>query len=239
MGNQSSVKSHISNAERTGVFQLTKYNLSEFPVEILRLKSNLRTLDLSYNKLKRIPGSISEFSQLKQLTLTNNKIIELPEEMGRLKKLETIDCSVNILRSIPSSMSQLVNLRSVTLSHNQLFSFPIQLVTCKHLDLLDLSHNKITKVPEERASLQVSELNLNQNQITTLSDSIAQCPRLKVLRLEENCLPIEAITEKILNDSHISLLAVEGNLFEMKDLHNCVGYEAYMERYTATKKKMM
>jgi hypothetical protein len=34
------------------------------------------------------------------------------------------------------------------------------------------------------------------------------------------------------------LLAVDGNLFDSKDLMKADGYTQYMERYTATKKKM-
>ena len=74
-------------------------------------------------------------------------------------------------------------------------------------------------------------------QISSLSEAIADCPRLKVLRLEENCLDLTAFTPHILKDSTIALLAVEGNLFEMKKFNDLEGLDQYMERYTATKKK--
>jgi len=57
------------------------------------------------------------------------------------------------------------------------------------------------------------------------------------VRLEENCLQIPTIIP-LLRDSAISLLALEGNLFDMKDLAHADGYEQYMDRYTAVKKKM-
>ena len=108
----------------------------------------------------------------------------------------------------------------------------------KHLDVLDLSHNKLTNVPNGVSSLHVTELNLNQNQISQISEEFADCPRLKTLRLEENCLPLHAIHKRILAESKISMLALEGNLFELKRLTDLDGYEQYMERYTAVKKKM-
>ena len=58
-----------------------------------------------------------------------------------------------------------------------------------------------------------------------LSNSLAECPRLKVLRLEENCLETASITTVLLRDSKIALLAVEGNLFEMKAFREMEGYE--------------
>lgn len=69
-----------------------------------------------------------------------------------------------------------------------------------------------------------------------MSDELAKCSRLKTLRLEENCL--QAISPVILKESSISLLAVDGNLFESKEFMQTEGYTDYMERYTATKKKM-
>ena len=75
-------------------------------------------------------------------------------------------------------------------------------------------------------------------QVSVLSDELSRCPQLKTLRLEENCLTLASISPVILRDSKISLLAVEGNLFDVKDLTQTEGYSQYMERYTATKKKM-
>lgn len=108
----------------------------------------------------------------------------------------------------------------------------------KHLNMLDLSRNKLTQIPNGVGTLNVTELILNQNQISTISEDLAQCPRLKTLRIEENCLSINSMPTKVLRESQISSLLVEGNLFEMKDFLNVDGYDKYMERYTAVKKKM-
>ncbi|KAM7299181.1 hypothetical protein ISCGN_019748 [Ixodes scapularis] len=162
----------------------------------------------------------------------------LPDSMCKLKKLESLLLGVNQLSRLPETLSQLGNLKTVVLSENRLTSFPRCFCGLKHLDVLDLSRNRIAEVPDCVGDLQATELNLNQNQISLLSENVANCPRLKVLRLEENCLQISSIPTSLLADSQVSLLAVEGNLFELKDLQEKEGYEAYMERYTATKKKM-
>lgn len=114
---------------------------------------------------------------------------------------------------------------------------PIFFCRLKYLDVFDLSRNEIKCVPSEVAGLHITELNLNQNQITELSSNVADCPRLKTIRLQENCLQLQAIHSRILTDSKVSNMSLEGNLFEMKQLHELNGYEAYMERYTAVKKK--
>lgn len=58
-----------------------------------------------------------------------------------------------------------------------------------------------------------------------MSDAVSECPHLKVLRLEENCLELSAFTPKILRDSAIALLAVEGNVFDIKAFRSLEGYD--------------
>ena len=62
-------------------------------------------------------------------------------------------------------------------------------------------------------------------QVRRLSDEVAKCPRLKVLRLEENCLELSAFSPAILRDSNISLLALDGNLFDTKQFRDLEGYD--------------
>ncbi|KAF6724127.1 Leucine-rich repeat-containing protein 57 [Oryzias melastigma] len=236
MGN-SALKSHLETSQKTGVFQLTAKGLQEFPEELQRLTANLRTVDLSGNKIEVLPASIGNFLQLKSLTLNSNRLTALPSEMGKLKKLETLCLSGNRIERLPPTLGQLKALRTLNLSGNQISEFPLGLGTLRQLDMLDLSRNHIHSVPPEVSDLQAIEINLNQNQISGLSPEISRCPRLKVLRLEENCLELNSIPHAILSDSQVSLLSVEGNLFEVKNLRELEGYEKYMERFTATKKK--
>ncbi|XP_032882608.1 leucine-rich repeat-containing protein 57 isoform X2 [Amblyraja radiata] len=236
MGN-SALKAHLETAQKTGVFQLTGKGLNEFPMDLQRLSTNLRMVDLSGNKMETLPSVIGQFSVLKSLTLNSNRLAVLPEDLGKLKKLENLHLNGNSLKNLPSSFGQLAALKTLSLSGNRLKEFPLQLCQLRHLDVVDLSKNKIQRLPDEVEQLQAIELNVNQNQVSQISPHISRCPRLKVLRLEENCLEISMIPNSILADSQISLLAVEGNLFEIRKLQELEGYDKYMERFTATKKK--
>ena len=62
-------------------------------------------------------------------------------------------------------------------------------------------------------------------QIAHIPDALAMCPRLKVLRFEENCVSLAGLSTKILSDSNISLLASQGNLFNAKEFQDVDGYE--------------
>ncbi|GFS73451.1 leucine-rich repeat-containing protein 57 [Nephila pilipes] len=236
MGN--AIKPHIKNAEKTGVLQVANTGLHEFPREMFQLVNVLRTLDLSNNKICNIPPTIGNFTNLKNLTASQIKITSLPEEIGTLKKLENINFSLNDLTCLPASFSLLINLRTINLSNNKFVDLPAVFSDMKRLEMLDMSHNKLVEIPEHVKHVSAIEINFNQNQISVLSEGIAECNRLKVLRLEENCLQLSAVPEKLLTDSQISLLTIDGNLFESKDLHAREGWEKYMERFTATKKKL-
>lgn len=237
MGN-AGLKQHLETAKKTGVLKVSQNKLNEFPAGFLQLAGHLRTLDLSDNKFVIVPNEISRFMHLRHLNLNKNKISKLPDCVGALTKLETLNVSNNNLTSLPRTITNMIHLKQVYLSDNHLKEFPTVFCGLKHLDILDLSRNEIKLIPSDISGLNVSELNLNQNQISDINPQIAGCPRLKTLRLEENCLQITAIHSNILMDSTISNLALEGNLFEMKQLADLNGYEAYMDRYTAVKKKL-
>lgn len=237
MGN-SGLKQHYETAKKTGVLKISQKKLTEFPASLKQLEPLLRTLDLSENRFTILPNEIGSFKLLKHLNINQNKLNTLPESIGELSKLESLSVSANKITTLPQSLSNLSNLKQVYLSDNQISEFPLMFCGLRHLDMLDISKNKITEVPDGISNLHVTELNMNQNQLLKLSESIADCPRLKTLRLEENCLQLSAIHSRILTDSTISVLALEGNLFDMKSFTEAEGYEKYMERYTAVKKKM-
>lgn len=58
----------------------------QFPSELQKLTSNLRTIDLSNNKIDSLPPLIiGKFTLLKSLSL-NLKLTVLPDELGNLKR---------------------------------------------------------------------------------------------------------------------------------------------------------
>lgn len=237
MGNKV-VKQHFETAQKTGVLKISQQRLTEFPPHMRTFPNVLRTLDLSENRFAHLPEDIGRFDLLKHLNLSDNRLTELPVVLGNLVRLETLNVANNMLTTIPRQLNALKNLKQVHLNNNQLVEFPTMFCGLKHLDILDLSRNKITKIPAEVAQLLVTELNCNQNQIASVAIEIADCPKLKTLRLEENCLPITEIHSKILKESKVSNLHLDGNLFPPKQFNDLDGYEEYMERYTAVRKKM-
>ena len=121
MGNQSgTLKHHLETAEKTGALSFGDKKLTEFPEALQKVAHNLRSLDLSANKLSHLPSTIGSFSHLKTLRLSGNRITTLPEELGRLNKLEALYVAQNLLTSLPKSVEKLKNLKEVDVSQNQI-----------------------------------------------------------------------------------------------------------------------
>lgn len=172
------------------------------------------------------------------MQIRSNKLTSLPEALGKCVKLETLNAMNNVISLVPPCYEGLKNLKQINLSNNQITEFPAMFAGLKHLDMLDLSRNKITSVPASAKDLYCTELNLNQNQISAVAEELADCPKLKTLRLEENCLQVGSIPTRILKQSVISTILIDGNLFNNKQFTELEGYEEYQQRYTAVKKKM-
>ncbi|KOB68881.1 Leucine-rich repeat-containing protein 57 [Operophtera brumata] len=237
MGN-SSVKQHYETASKTGVLQLSDYKLKEVPPEVLNLSEILRNLDLSKNRISALPDDISRLKHLKLFNLDTNKLHTLPNSIVNMKKLEVLNISNNLVTALPLSFSNLSNLKQVYLNNNNLVFFPLQLLGLPNLEVVELSNNKITVIPTGMSDFHATELNLSQNQLSQISEDMHKAPRLKILRLEENCLTLDAIRPSLLRDSKLHTLNLDGNLFESKQLVSVEGYNEYTERYTAIKKKM-
>lgn len=236
MGNE--LSQHIDNSQKTGILQLRNFKLNKIPPEILQIAQYLRNLDLSNNRILNIPtGLFAKLQILKTLNLANNKLEFLPNEISAMIKLETLNLSENILKQVPPSIIQLKNLKTINLSHNNLVNLPKELCQMEKLDHLDLSANKITQIEDYIEALNCIELNLNENRIKVISVNVSKCPRLKVLRLEQNCLEKKGIPGDLLTKSNVALISFDGNLFTQKELALMDGYDQYMERYTATKRK--
>ncbi|CAH2269087.1 leucine-rich repeat-containing protein 57-like [Pararge aegeria] len=237
MGN-SGLKQHYETASKTGVLQISNHRLREIPEDVFNLSEHLRNLDISKNKIAIIPEDISRLKFLKQLNVSTNAIQVMPSSLANLKKLEMLNVSFNSISCLPESYSSLTNLKQIYLNNNKFKEFPKQLLGLTNIEVVDLSNNKLTEVPNGMSTFFAAELNLSQNEISSLGEDLHQAPRLKILRLDENCLSLDSITPSLLRDSKIHTITIDGNLFESKQLTSLEGYNEYSERYTTIKKKM-
>lgn len=101
------------------------------------------------------------------LKLDKTQLAEIPEEMGKLLKLEHLSMKNNELEKLYGEVTELGCLRSLNLRHNNIKSsgIPPELFQLDELTTIDLSHNKLKEVPDglEKAK-NLLVLNLSHNQ---------------------------------------------------------------------------
>lgn len=126
---------------------LSNNNLVSLPKTLFSNLINLTHIDLSYNRLTHIPPEIEELQQLKRLLLYQNRITELPLEMGRLWRYAHAPTHAYAFAGVMPSML-VVSTRIIAMSRS--CSLPLILVTSttrSRLSVLNLDGNPITSPP--------------------------------------------------------------------------------------------
>ncbi|MCR4539858.1 hypothetical protein NUV89_15775 [Pseudomonas sp. 18.1.10] len=111
------------------------------------------------------------FKQLKQLSILNAALTELPEGLGEMRNLTRLELNGNRIRLTPGSVEQLAGLRQ--LEHLKLSSNPLQLAPdfsrMPALKAVDLSYTGLTQWPTGlRDQLHLEKVNLSHNALTTI-----------------------------------------------------------------------
>lgn len=106
-------------------------------------------------------------SGVQWLKLDRTGMSEVPDEMGKLVKLEHLSMKNNQIEKLFGQLSELSCLRSLNVRRNKIKShaIPSDLFELEELTTLDLSFNRLKEVPEgleKTKSLLV--LNLSNNQ---------------------------------------------------------------------------
>ncbi len=134
---------------------------------------NLRELDLSNNRLVSVPESLGSLIKLQELYLYRNQLASVPETLGNLIKLQVLCLHTNQLASVPVTLGNLVNLRKLSLSENQLTSVPKTLGHLVNLQELSLFSNQLALLPESLGNLKKLEsLFLSKNRLAFVPDSL-------------------------------------------------------------------
>lgn len=176
------------------ILLLSNNLLTEFNLIYLE---NLMSLSLSNNNLKSINENIGKFSKLFQLRLDGNKLEEIPNSICNLKNLYWLHIDYNQLKTLPKNIGKLKTLQALIASNNNLTFIPISILKLKNLTALELASNKITKVPDKLLYTNLENINLSSNKIENLENLIPNLNSKVVINLMYNPLNIESETVRI------------------------------------------
>ncbi|XP_064193373.1 PH domain leucine-rich repeat-containing protein phosphatase 2-like [Anguilla rostrata] len=178
----------LSRFSQLKSLNLSHNRLGSFPECICDIAS-LTELNLSCNGIHALPGQIGNLQSLQTLSLDGNHLSALPEELGGLQSLCSLGLSFNDFPHIPAVLDGLTALDKLAMAGNRVETLELGMLgRMTHLKTVDLRLNGLRWVQSEglEAVKQVTYLDLRDNQLTCLDLSSA-C-NLETLHCQRNHL---------------------------------------------------
>ncbi|NWY31817.1 MFHA1 protein, partial [Pheucticus melanocephalus] len=184
--------------------------LRRLPEGLGRLR-HLRTLDVDHNLLPSFPAPLLELAALEELDCSGNRHLgALPEGIAALRRLKILWLSGTGLASLPEGLCQLSALESLMLDGNRLQALPAGFGRLQRLKMLNLSSNLLGEFPSAILALpSLEELYLSRNQLTVLPPHLCQLHQLRTLWLDNNC--IRYLPDSIVLLHSLEELVLQGN----------------------------
>ncbi len=169
---------------------LNNNGLIGFPNDIYCLK-DLELLHISGSKIDSV-FSLSEFPALKELSLINNNLQYIPDDLGDLK-IVFLDLSFNPLINNShtfETISQITSVRTLILDGMQIISLPENILHLENLKTLSLNYNNTINQDSMFCLLSnmksLDSLSLEFCNIKSISPKIALIQKIKGLSLKGN-----------------------------------------------------
>ncbi|KAF4796046.1 Leucine-rich repeat and calponin like proteiny domain-containing protein 3 [Turdus rufiventris] len=165
---------------------LSRNRLSELPAEACHFVS-LETLNLYQNCIRYIPEAVVNLQSLTFLNISRNQLSTLPVHLCNLP-LKVLIASNNKLVSIPEEIGRLKQLTELDVSCNEIQTIPPQIGSLESLRDLNVRRNNLVRLPEEIAELPLIRLDFSCNKITTIPVCYRNLRHLQTIMLENNPL---------------------------------------------------
>ncbi|MBN3306300.1 PHLP2 phosphatase, partial [Amia calva] len=222
-------------SQTVSLVDLSCYSLEEVP-EYLFYSQDITHLNLRHNFLRlEGPGGLhrlNRFSQLKTLNVSHNRLGFFPESICEILTLTELNLSCNGIHTAPAQIGNLKGLQTLSLDGNHLNTLPEELGGFSQLCSLGLSFNDFSQIPSvlERLTA-VDRLAMAGNQMKTLDlGTLSRMSHLKHidLRLNGLCSVVSEGLEAVKQVTHMDL---RDNRLSMLDLSSACSLETlYCQR---------
>ncbi len=193
---------------------ILKYKYSERSFAVYGHKLSFAKMNLSF-----LPRKIASLTELEHLDLTHNKLIKIPSGLSQMKALQGLYLSYNQITKVDPEIFQMINLEMLSLDNNQLPGLPSQIGQLPDFWFLKLSFNKLREIPSEIVQLkELKRLYLNNNDLKALLPEISQLKELTILDLSYNMLT--SLPPEIGQLKKLTTLRLIGNPLSDKEKEN-------------------
>lgn len=214
-------------SQRIGTVDLSCYSLEELP-EYLYFSQDITHLNLRHNFMHADTGlcHLNRFTQLKSLNLSNNKLTTFPTSLCEIGTLTEVNLSCNKIHNIPKEIGNLQNLQTFILDGNCLQTLPVELGNVQELMHLGLSFNDFKVIPEVCTILTAMEkLSMAGNLLETLTlETLGQMTHIKHLDLRLNLIE-SLVIDSLEAINHVTFLDLRDNLLTELDLSSFASIE--------------
>ncbi|WP_187261962.1 leucine-rich repeat-containing protein kinase family protein [Pontibacter beigongshangensis] len=166
--------------------------LTDFPAEILELADSLEILDLTGNHLIQLPDDLVKLKKLRIAFFSENDFDHFPPVLAQCPHLEMIGFKANRISFIAEDAIP-AQVRWLILTNNQIEYLPKSIGKCHRLQKCMLAGNKLTELPTEMAACRnLQLLRISANQLETLPRWLFSLPHLSWLAFSGNpCCPLQ------------------------------------------------
>nr|XP_006817047.1 PREDICTED: leucine-rich repeat and death domain-containing protein 1-like [Saccoglossus kowalevskii] len=204
--------------------KLTNNNILSIQHEVQQLTS-LEVVDLSHNKIARVPFQLLELPRLRCLSLAGNCLQKI-YDVNKATKLQYLDISENHFESMLDvhGLFELNKLKNLQMRSNRLTEIPDIISKLHSLQYLDCSLNEIRIINKLPAALHTFKLRAGRNSRLTIVSNIGNtCRRMKHLDLSNN--HIDSKDEAM--DNEIGVLSTVSQMTKLTYLNvearaNCI-----------------
>lgn len=210
-----SLTGHLSSLCRLTTLDLSSNMLGLNPSALdgIMAFSNLKSINLSANRLKEVPKGVLNLKSLREVRLGSNELTKLPEAICGLTKLEILYLGGNELLELPLEIGRLVNLRVLYLGDNGLTWLPSQIIDLQSLRTLDVHANRLEELPEEIMDMECLEyLSVRDNPLIMRFAQDAKQIIPTLLELAAGCIVREP---RVLRGRCVSCLGLPDHLVDL------------------------
>ena len=141
----------------------------------------LKTLTLNNNRIEALREDVCFLRHLKRLAVRGNKLLELPPGIGQLESLESLDLKGNRLTYLPSSIGQLCFLKHLDISENLISQLEPCICDCAKLDRFEVKQNPLARPPLSLAKQGIASIRRYFQELSKSGEATSQGARLVLL----------------------------------------------------------
>ena len=238
----------LATADKTGVLNLADQDLKPNSSIWLKISQDgllpkLKSLDISGNAIKGLPGELNMMTNLKSLHAARSTL-QRTHDISSLNRLTQLnldgnDLEVDVFGPLPTSLQKL------SVAQNHFKTVPHVLSTLVNVIELNLGGNRIENTNGLGLLVALVDLNLDENALVEVSEDLGLLTNLRHLSLKLNKIGKSAVTREgqsipeflFVNTALDSIDLSNNPLLTKAMVMDFAGVDVFLERRKRTKDK--